>query len=297
MEGQETADEMASFLDEFGSSSDDGELPQPEPSAKLPPPPPPRFVPASWSAHYAWGALEACLRRPPASTTVGQYRRLRKPASGYQSANQQAVTAAPRAQSGAVLDADDLLEAREAAVNASMIAAGTRTAAEVEELKAKRRYREEVHVCRHMVQSRLWETDATASRLDVLLCYAAALAGLNRRAEAITLLELAIEQGGAAGAPACEQLSLSLTLAKLLFKEDRKQEALARCVAVYSAHSSGEAEAVSDEDVADAYHLAGWIKIHGDDHSGTYRTWSAGHLALPKCALPVNTPSMLAVYP
>jgi hypothetical protein len=37
------------------------------------------------------------------------------------------------------------------------------------------------------------------------------------------------------------------------------------------------------DDAADAYHLSGWVKIHGDNHSGAYQVWSEGHIKIPSC--------------
>jgi len=41
----------------------------------------------------------------------------------------------------------------------------------------------------------------------------------------------------------------------------------------------------SVEDASDAYHLAGWLRIHADDHTGAYRLWMEGHAAVPECEL------------
>lgn len=45
--------------------------------------------------------------------------------------------------------------------------------------------------------------------------------------------------------------------------------------------ASVNVSACTSEDAADAYHLAGWVKIHGDDHTEAYRIWSAGAAAIP----------------
>lgn len=35
-------------------------------------------------------------------------------------------------------------------------------------------------------------------------------------------------------------------------------------------------------ELSDAYYLAGWIRIHADDHSGAYRVWAEGNKRLGK---------------
>jgi len=161
-----------------------------------------------------------------------------------------------------VRDADDLLEFEFEA----LIAAGTHTVEEVQTLKAQKRHREELYVCKHYIQNKMWETDPSCSERDVYLCYAAALEGLNRQNEAIELLQ------------DHDSFQIQLALAKLLFKADRKEESLSFCEKVIAAKDD---ERVSVEDAVDAYYLAGWVKIHGDDHTGAYKIWSEGHLAIP----------------
>jgi hypothetical protein len=39
------------------------------------------------------------------------------------------------------------------------------------------------------------------------------------------------------------------------------------------------------EDASDAYHLAGWVRIHDDNHTGAYQLWAEGHEAVPECEL------------
>ena len=82
-------------------------------------------------------------------------------------------------------------------------------------------------------------------------------------------------------------IGVALALAKLYFKDNRKERALAWCDAVLQqlrAAPSSAARCCSAEDEADAYHLAGWLRIHADDHTGAYQLWSAGHAARPDCA-------------
>jgi hypothetical protein len=106
------------------------------------------------------------------------------------------------APSARAVDADDIMGFEFDA----LLAAGTHTAAEIESLKAQKRHREELYVCKHIIQSQAWETDPSCSEKDVHLCYAAALDGLNRSAEAMALLR------------GREEYQCRLALAKLLFK-------------------------------------------------------------------------------
>ena len=132
-------------------------------------------------------------------------------------------------------------------------------------------------MCRYMIKSQMWRTDPSCSRPLVYLCCAAALDGLHRRAEAIVFLGEAVEAH-----PGEPQSGWLLMLAKLLFRENRKQEAWERCAQVIASYERGDA---SVDDAADAYHLAGWAKIHDDDHSGAYAVWSRGHAVAPSCPI------------
>ena len=165
------------------------------------------------------------------------------------------------------VDSDELLEAN----YARLIAAGTHTAEDVAWLRRRQRCQEELEVCRFMIKSRTWEVDASCSRSLVYVCYATALAGLNRRRDAVAFLEQACDEQP-------DEAGWALTLAKMLFHENRKEESFARCAEVIAAFERGVA---SREDTADAYHLAGWVKIHADDHTAAYALWAAGHAAIP----------------
>ena len=78
---------------------------------------------------------------------------------------------------------------------------------------------------------------------------------------------------------AADKASLALALAKLLFQQSRKSEALDQCARVYRVEWYGDNACSSD--LAEAYQLAGWIRIHNDDHTGAYRVWSEGHSICP----------------
>ena len=165
-----------------------------------------------------------------------------------------------------MLDSDDVEEA----YYDRLVAAGTHTAEEISWIKARRRRQEELEVCRFMMKSGTY--DASCPEELVHLCYANALAGLQRRPEALLFLERACARRP-------EVASWALMHAKMLFVEDRKEESLARCLHVVDAFARGDA---STEEAADAFHLAGWVHIHADDHSAAYALWARGHATLPE---------------
>ena len=165
-----------------------------------------------------------------------------------------------------MLDSDDVEEA----YYDRLVAAGTHTAEEIPWIKARRRRQEELEVCRFMMKSGTY--DASCPEELVHLCYANALAGLQRRPEALLFLERACARRP-------EVASWALMHAKMLFVEDRKEESLARCLHVIDAFARGDA---STEEAADAFHLAGWVHIHADDHSAAYALWARGHATLPE---------------
>eukprot|EP01047_Picozoa_sp_COSAG01_P068834 COSAG01_NODE_10041_length_2266_cov_252.998154_1_plen_396_part_00 len=209
-------------------------------------------------------------------------------------------------------DAAELLAERQEARYTAMVQAGTHTPAEIEALRKQQRHREEVHVCRLLIRSRAWVTDCSCSARDTYLCLAAALAGLNRRQDAIHTLQQALGslpqrqylRGSEAGAKVAEEEAplgaagadvagpLSLALAKLLFQAGRKAEAFELTTNVLSrytgcggcrAGAATDAAAITAEEAAEAYQLGGWIQIHSDDHTSAYDIWSRGHHALPSC--------------
>jgi hypothetical protein len=146
----------------------------------------------------------------------------------------------------------------------------------------------------------------------------AALAGLNRKTDAILALQDAL--GPSTKQPTAEDLnqdsdreqaedqeraSLLLALAKLLFQQGRKSEAYELCEQVFTSFEAslewlqinhmkvkdyfdgddldGSNVEEAANDAAEAYQLGGWIKIHSDDHTSAYAIWSRGHAAVPSC--------------
>ena len=158
----------------------------------------------------------------------------------------------------------------------------------------------------HRFRLRLWITSLTDSRAPAhprtrARCVSSNSTALGRRFNAIQLLE-----GAVAKHPG--EASITLALAKLLFQTRQKDDASRRCLevcrmfatqstagdndghAAVSANEEGDggdgdaavpSPRCSAEDAADAYHLAGWVKIHGDDHTGAYMQWGKGCGVVP----------------
>jgi hypothetical protein len=91
-------------------------------------------------------------------------------------------------------------------------------------------------------------------------------------------------------------IPVTLALAKLYFKGNDKQNAMQLCLQILDhiraqAHGSVTILDICDlDDAADAYHLAGWVYIHADDHTSAYRIWNEGALLMPSCQA-LNTQS------
>jgi len=197
-----------------------------------------------------------------------------------------------------VFDGDDLLARREEESLAHMCP--TVRAA----VQKRRRCAEEIVVCEMLL--RQWQVkhgmevedptqlseEELADRRRIVLCYAPALEGLGRRRDGTDALRLCLGVGEECFTEheACDEfpseehldVSVALALAKLYFKDNRKDRALDWCDAILHKLRSDKG-CCSMEDVSDAYHLAGWIRIHADDHTGAYQLWTEGHEAVPCC--------------
>ncbi|ETV97571.1 hypothetical protein, variant [Aphanomyces invadans] len=169
------------------------------------------------------------------------------------------------------MDAAELLDSYTDAIYAS-----TYTAEEVVALKERKKMNETIMLCRAMLRDETWEHDATVNELDVYLTYASTLESLTRRYEAIDILVRGIDIMD-------EHPMLRLALARLQFKAGLYEEALESCLLVAEAYPNDTR--CSKESAADAYHLAGWVKIHGDDHTNAYALWSRGAKAVPSSAV------------
>ncbi|KAF0685935.1 Aste57867_22253 [Aphanomyces stellatus] len=167
------------------------------------------------------------------------------------------------------MDADDLLDQYTDAIYASNF-----TAEEVAAMKERKKLNETVQLCRAMLRDETWEHDATVNERDVYLTYASALESLTRRFEAIDVLVRGVDVMD-------DHPMLQLALARLQFKAGLYDDALETCLLVCDAYPADER--CTRDTAADAYHLAGWVKIHGDDHTNAYALWSCGSQAIPSC--------------
>ena len=123
-------------------------------------------------------------------------------------------------------------------------------------------------------------SECDAAHVGLLL--SAALEKVGRRQDALAALERAKSR-----APTSARVRLSY--AKLLFRAGRKTEAgeaLAPLVSAASATSSDHSPPCLFTDLdqvtaCDALYIAGWVKIHQDNHSQAYALWAAGATAQP----------------
>lgn len=104
---------------------------------------------------------------------------------------------------------------------------------------------------------------------------------LIRRAEAMYVLEHQrfMMDPEDPDSPPSFHPAFSLALAKLLFKDDRGNEALLEAGKVIGSLSE-EGNDDARKRAADAYYLCGWIAIHMDDHTAAYKYWADGHMRL-----------------
>eukprot|EP00041_Stephanoeca_diplocostata_P031585 m.986613 g.986613 ORF g.986613 m.986613 type:complete len:558 (-) comp23990_c0_seq10:3517-5190(-) len=182
-----------------------------------------------------------------------------------------------------VMDADDILENLEESMDNAMFVVDGTNREEIQQYKIRKRAKEDLYVSNFQIKGKAWEHDSSCVEHDVYVCKANALDKLNRRNGAITCLQNAFhtmdENEG--------KYVIALALAKLLFRADREQESLELCTLVYSTYEQQAASGVkpfvvSRQNAVDAFYLAGWVKIHGNDHTGAYATWTRGHRSVPE---------------
>ena len=196
-----------------------------------------------------------------------------------------------------IFDGDDLLAQREEESLSHITCPKAR-----QNILNRRRYAEEVVVCEMLLKQ--WQSmhgmegsdslndTELEERRRIVLCYAAALEGSGRRRDAVDALRLCLgicqevftEDEDSDTYPSEERLDISVALAltKLYFKDNRKERAFAWCNAILQKLRNNK-DCCSKEDISDAYHLGGWIRIHADDHTGAYNLWMEGHEAVPDC--------------
>jgi hypothetical protein len=198
-----------------------------------------------------------------------------------------------------IIDADELLARHEA----SFQEAGA-SLQQIEDLRRTKRYREEQAVCKQLLRNYLQQKEdalpgvhvfvcrnnehkdseeITTATTNIVLCYAAALDGLGQPANACTMLEsyLVSRSTGERDVP------VTLALAKLYFKANSKSKAMEMCLKILQQLriTPCVTDICSLEDASDAYHLAGWVYIHADDHTSAYRIWNEGGQLLPTCSI------------
>ncbi|OQR91897.1 hypothetical protein THRCLA_08850 [Thraustotheca clavata] len=167
-------------------------------------------------------------------------------------------------------DTDEMLEAYEARLYIG------KSEDEICAIKQRKKHSTTVAVCQAMLREETWHIDSNVTEQDIYLSYVTALEGLHRRYEAIDILSNAIDMYFP------DDPMLLLALARLLFKAGNYDDALEKCLDVCKIYKS-DPNSCDIDTAADAYHLAGWVKIHGDDHTEAYRIWSEGSQAIPSC--------------
>jgi hypothetical protein len=170
----------------------------------------------------------------------------------------------------------------------SLLASGKATPAQIDTMRNERRHKDNYSLCRKLLLSRMYERDDTVgTQCELILSAAASLDVLLRREEAIHLLterrfldEDRYSDDEDAVPSALDASSYTIALAKILFKQDSKERALALTLSVCDAAAT-DPTAVHSLDASDAFYLSGWINIHNDDHTEAYRVWKLGSDVLP----------------
>lgn len=184
------------------------------------------------------------------------------------------------------MDADDVFDEQEEQQWTEMRRNGV-SEDEIRKMRATKQWKEDAYLYAQMIKQRAWKFDRSCDFADCYLRLCSALEGLTRRREAVSKLQEAYSQRP-------NDHRIALALAKLLFKDDQKEESLRLCrhlFQLYADQSQGNAQAAEDvpliteDEAADAYYLGGWVKIHDDDHSNAYRIWKEGHVAVPSSEL------------
>ena len=189
----------------------------------------------------------------------------------------------------------------------------------IKEALVLKRHKESASMLRFMVHHRVWESDKTVDMAETYLRLSAVLDKLSQRPAAIVALQDGLSvldtldhvrgltsseepSGGGETIPTridvpASRASLSLALAKLLFRADSKREAFQLCEVLMvhyrqqklqqqqALDPDGEPKtvrySVTTQQAEDAWYLAGWVRIHGDDHTSAYALWSEGHTVIP----------------
>ena len=168
----------------------------------------------------------------------------------------------------------------------------------IEEAQQLKRDKEQASMLRFMVDHKAWSTDKTLDYAELHLRLSVALDKLTQRESAIDALRqglagletVTVDTKGASFVPDA-RAKLTLALAKLIFRNDQKVEAFGLCQELMNVYlqqrglstekaavdAEGPRMMVADEQAEDAWYLAGWIRIHCDDHTSAYSIWSQGY--------------------
>jgi hypothetical protein len=170
------------------------------------------------------------------------------------------------------MDADEINQQMEDEHWNSLMKSKDYTIKQINDLKNRKIFKEDVYMCKLMIKQKNWECDISCDFVSTYLKLSKALDGLNLRVEAINVLYVAHNEKP-------REFKIALALAKLLFRDDQKEISYKLCLHIcneYKLQLNNENQEISVDDAASAYYLAGWIKIHDDDHSNAYRIWGEG---------------------
>ncbi|KNC81384.1 hypothetical protein SARC_06289 [Sphaeroforma arctica JP610] len=193
-----------------------------------------------------------------------------------------------------ILDADDMLAKLDEDHWNALVASGEYTQKEVDKARRKLAVREEVSMCKAMLLMGLKAKD------ELVLRIASLQLELEKRYLAIETLSQYHAQH------AHVNTQVSLLLAKLYFRDDKKNKASVLCqelVDLYKEANTPDTELTEDaahtlaspsdpdgyrqqrakdkQAVADAFYILGWIAIHAGDHTQAYTVWEDGYTWLP----------------
>jgi hypothetical protein len=181
------------------------------------------------------------------------------------------------------MDGDDIFDEALELQWKSMLIRGY-TEEQVNQARQRKKDKDDVRILSYIVREHAWETDISCDRVDVHLKLARSLDAVCRRSDAIEILLEATEEDHPFDSRMC------IALAKILFRDDQKDLSLLYCQKIIDAYNLKAVDLgnqlgahISEGDTLKAYYLAGWIKIHDDNHTKAYETWSLGHRAVRSC--------------
>ena len=188
------------------------------------------------------------------------------------------------------MDADELIAEFE---ERQYLARGL-TAEEISKERQKKRDKENFVMLKEMLKLRAWEYDISVEAADVIVKLAGCYERMHNRSTAVQVLRQGLMTAKPSTSttvfhPEFSELyqkrhrsTIVLAAAKLFFKENLKDEALLLCMELIEKFENGdEVDVVNVKQATDAYYVAGWIRIHADNHTEAYKLWARGHVAIP----------------